>query len=317
MLRLYRGLITLLICFAVLISGCSDKRPETTLQVGTNLWPGYEPLHLAQSLEYFQARNIRAVVFPSASEVIRAFRNRVVSVAALTLDEALLLEASGIDIAVIHITDISHGADVMLSNPQISSMAQLQGKRVGLESTALGAYVLTRALEINHLKVSDVELVDLDVSEHEQAFVRGEVDAVVSFEPVKTKLLNRGAKVIFDSTQIPGEVVDVLVVRRESLETDAEQLKALIDGWYQALDYLHSYPEKSAAISGRHLGISAQEFLDSLSGLDIPERERNRRLLKQGELQQTAEKLQQVMLEHQLINGPEMGLNDLMDARFQ
>lgn len=61
------------------------------LRLGTNVWPGYEPLYLAAEHEAWPSRfNVRMVEYPSATEVLRAFRNRALEAAALTLDEVLL-----------------------------------------------------------------------------------------------------------------------------------------------------------------------------------------------------------------------------------
>ena len=61
----------------------------------------------------------------------------------------------------------------------------------------------------------DIKIVFLGVSEHERAFKNGKVDAVVTFGSARTKLLAAGAKQLFDSSQIPGEIVDVLIVSED------------------------------------------------------------------------------------------------------
>ncbi len=72
-----------------------------SLSVGTNVWPGYEPLYLARSLGLYGQAPIRLVEYASATQVIRAFRNGAIDVAALTLDEVLLLRESRLDARVI------------------------------------------------------------------------------------------------------------------------------------------------------------------------------------------------------------------------
>ena len=84
------------------------------------------------------------------------------------------------------VTDISNGADVILAKPEIQSLKDLKGRRVGVDSTALGAFVITRALGQVGLSPKDIEIVSLGVSEQERAFKQGIVDAVVTFEPVRS-----------------------------------------------------------------------------------------------------------------------------------
>lgn len=80
-----------LISFLRLISiiGC-EPRLHNILKVGTNLWPGYESLYLAQNLGFFDNKAIKLIEMPSATEVAHAFRNKTLDIAALTLDESLV-----------------------------------------------------------------------------------------------------------------------------------------------------------------------------------------------------------------------------------
>jgi ABC-type nitrate/sulfonate/bicarbonate transport system substrate-binding protein len=176
-------------------------------RIAANIWPGYEPLHLAAKLGYFAPLPVTVHEMPSSSASLHAFRNRTVDAAALTLDETLLLAQDGIDLRIILILDVSNGADVLMARPEITQPADLRGRRIGVENTALGAYVLSRALEQAGLLPTEVQVVSLTVDRHEEAYLTGEVDAVVTFEPVRTKLLDRGARILFDSRRLPDEIL--------------------------------------------------------------------------------------------------------------
>ena len=246
------------------------------VRVGANVWPGYEPLYLARSLGFFSPDDIRLVEFPSASEVIRAFRNGQLDAAALTLDEALVLRQSSIPIKIILVMDVSDGGDVILAKPEIKDFSGLKGKRVAVESTALGAYVLSRALEIHGMALSGVQVVRMDVDTHERAYMDGRVDAVITFEPVRTRLLNKGAREIFSSKQLPGEIVDVLVIKDSPDSLPQEKLRALIRGWFAAVDRIRTHPEESARTMARRLGIGEKEVLASYQGIRLASKEQNR-----------------------------------------
>lgn len=241
--------------------------------------------------------------YPSASEVIRAFRNRSLEAAALTLDEALLLQQDGIPVSVILVMDISDGGDVIMARKDVANMVALKGKRVAVESGALGAYVIARALELHGLKLAEIEVRHLDVSAHEAAYRDGEVDAVVTFEPVRTQLLNQGAHEIFSSREMPGEIVDVLVVHNAMLE-QPQRLQSLVKGWFSALDHLKNQPQSAAGIIAKRLGVTPQEALDSYQGLQLPSRQENQQLLSDsGSLHVTVERLGATMRENALLRG--------------
>lgn len=265
----------LLLLLLLLNLGCTPQ-PKPPLLVGTNLWPGYEPLYLARDLGWVPKTDVHYIEYGSSTEVMRAFRNGVIDAAALTLDEALLLAQYIPDIRIVLVLDTSRGGDAILAGSQLQSLTDLRGRRVGVESTAVGAYALARALELNHMTPADIIPVSLPMGEHEQAYLRGEVDAVVSCEPVRSKLIAQGAQVLFDSRQIPDEIIDVLVVRPDRMSTHREHLALLIRGWFKALTRIHSRPREVAAGLGAREGLTGEEFLGALRGLNFPSLEENR-----------------------------------------
>jgi NitT/TauT family transport system substrate-binding protein len=195
------------------------------------------------------------------------------------MDEALLLAQYHPDFSILLIMDYSHGGDVILARPPIDSLEGIRGKRVGLENTALGSYVISRALEIAGLSREEIKVVPLLVDEHERAYDKQKVDAVVTFEPVRTKLLAKGANQIFDSSNIPKEIVDILIVRNRFLEAQPQSVRRLLKGWFAALDKLSRTPDEAHDIIARRLAISRQETKDSYTGLLLPDLDENKAML--------------------------------------
>ncbi len=285
-------------------TGCTPE-PAPPLRVGTNVWPGYEPLYLARELGYYDGQPVKLVEYPNSTEVMRAYRNGVLEAAALTLDEVLMLAEKGLELRIVLIMDISHGSDVVIGRPGLEDIHGLKGKRVGVENTALGAYVLTRTLDTAGFALTDIEVVPLGVNEHEEAFTAGTVDAVVTFDPVRTKLLAKGGRQLFDSSEIPGEIVDVLAVNKQVLETRPEDVQRLLRGWFRALAYHQAQPRDAAQRMGAREHLSAEEFASALEGLRIPDRELNLEMLG-GEaptLLPAAQRLAEVMIDRGLFQG--------------
>lgn len=263
-----KGGILLLAILYLFLAGCQDvsQRP---LKVATNQWPGYEPLYLARYLDAFHS-DIEVVQLASTTDVMRALRNGSVEVAAMTLDEALLLGSQGEPLSVLMAMDFSNGADVVMAWPEIKSLADIRGKRVGVESTALGAIMLAAALDQAGLTLADVELVDLPSDQHADALLRHKVDVIVTFEPVRTLLRKAGAVVLFDSSAVPELIVDVLVVRREVLESRDEQLQDLVRGYYEARSYMITHPAEAHAFIARRLQLTSLELQHAFAGLRLP-----------------------------------------------
>ena len=292
--------------FLVLLTcgGCTPE-PTPVLRVGTNVWPGYEPLYLARHLGYFN-HAVRLVEYSSATQVISAYRNGAIEAAALTLDELLLLAQHGQDPRVVLVMDVSHGGDAILGRSELRSLSDLKGRRVGVEGTATGAYLLSRALETNDLTRADVVIVPLQVDEHERAFKEGRVDAVVTFEPVRSKMLAAGARELFNSAQIPGEIVDVLVVRGELSERNRRAADMLLRGWFRALEYLGQHPREAAALIAKRMQINPDQVLVSYQGLRLPSQADNRTLLagNSPQLIPVVQRLAAVMTDQKLLQRP-------------
>lgn len=283
------------------VVGCG--RGKVPIRVGTNIWPGYEPLYLAQSLGYYDGGRIQLVEFPSATEVVRAYRNRAIEVAALTLDEAISMAETLPDQRVMLVCDFSNGADVIVARPGFRSMLELRGRRIGLESGALGAYVLMRGLALAGMEAREVTPVPLPLEDHESAYGRGLVDAVVTFEPHRSKLLGLGGRVVFDSSRIPREIVDVLVVRPEVAGSATESLGELGRGWFRALGYLREHPGDSAVRLAPRERVSPEVFRSLLSGIEFPSRQENLVMLDGAHplLAGSLETLSRLMLSQKLI----------------
>ena len=297
------GLYSLFIFSMLLFVTSCGQDNSKLMRIGTNIWPGYEPLYVAREKGWLESGNVKLIEYPSASEVIRALRNKTLEAASLTLDEVIQLSESNIPLKIVLIHDISAGADVIVAKSGISSMQGLKGKRVGVEAGALGAYMITRALEMHGMDLADVEIVNMDVNRHERAFIEGQVDAVVTFEPVRSKLLKQGGKEIFSSNEIPGEVVDVLVVHKDYLEQNRANVKKVIDIWFDALDYKQQEPEEFARVSSQRLKINVQDVMNSYAGLHLPDRLENLKLMsgEDSRLQQSLLEIRRVLQQYGLV----------------
>lgn len=284
------------------LSGCM-RQPETALRIGTNVWIGSEPLYLARELGRLDPAAVQLVEYPSASEVLRAFRNQAIDGMVISLDELFGLAADGFQPRIILVVDVSHGADVVVGRRGMRTMSDLKGKSVAVESSALGAFVLSRALAVNGMQASDVNVVHLESNEQTGAFERGQVDGAVTFDPYRAQFLQAGARTLFDSAQIPGEIVDLLAVRASAIDKEPKAIQALLAGWFDAIDYMTRNPKDAARQMGIRQQTSGEQFLAAQKGLHVPSREENLRMLggTTPELAVTGRRLMSLMVEAKLL----------------
>lgn len=299
---IYQLRIVIVAILTTLIICTCSQIPQPPLRIGTLLWPGYEPLHLASELGYFGSSTVQLVEYSLDVEQNRAFRNGEIDIIASTMSEALTLAESNRNLRSLLVLDVSDGADAIIAQPDINNAEQLQGRRIAIEPSPLSVFMLTRTLETADLTWEDVEIVQMEVQDQPTAFTRGNIDAMVTYEPVRSKLLANGANLIFDSSQIPGEIVDVLVGHKKLLNSHPQQMKVLVQGWFRALNYIQKYPEDAARRMAKRQGISTEQFLQSLEGLRFVSPRENQQWLSKSDPQlfNGAKRLAQFLVEKEL-----------------
>lgn len=296
-------LLGVLMLGALSIAACGQERP---LRVGANPWPGYLGLYHAREQDLLDPLQVRLVDFDSAEDVMRALRNQAIDAAAVTLDEALQLLESGYPVAIVMAFDISSGADALIGHQPEASLEDLHGKRIGVETSALGAYMLARILEKAGLEVGDVDVLHMPLADHSAAFTSGRVDYVVTFEPQRSRLLERGGHVIFSSADLPGEIVDVLVVGTDTLQAKAGMIRHLVDAYFNGLDSMLADPEAAAENLAGRTGLRPEQVVESWELMSLTRRDDNLRLLGGGQpaLVSTLERLENVMIGSGLLRAP-------------
>jgi NitT/TauT family transport system substrate-binding protein len=206
---------------------------------------------------------------------------------------------------VVLVLDASHGADCLVARPEVKTVADLKGLRVASEDMLLPTYMLHRALEQVGLRGEDIRRSFHNPDEQEAVFRRGEAEAVVSYEPYCQRLVAAGAHTLFDSARIPGEIIDVLVVRESYLQAHPERVDALVRGWFAALAHFQAHPSEDARRMAPRLALDEAQVLESMKGVRFPDPAEQRTLLggSQPRLRETMDRLAAIMVEQQLLPG--------------
>jgi NitT/TauT family transport system substrate-binding protein len=258
--------------FAMLACGC-DRAPQRELRLAINPWPGYEFLYLAKEKGFLAEENlnVRLLEYASLSDCRVAFESGQVDAMACSLIEVLQArENSHRTAKIILATDFSDGADVILGRANFASLPALKGHRVGLELGSLGGFMLGRALELQGMKLSDVELVSCTPDTLEAALANGDIDAAVTYPPASVHLEAGGQMHrLFSSAEIPGEVVDVVAVDAPVLERDPELPARFSRAQQRAQEYSRAHPQEAYTLMGRREAISAAEFEQALKGIHL------------------------------------------------
>ncbi|WP_332671402.1 ABC transporter substrate-binding protein [Aromatoleum sp.] len=262
----------------VVLAGCG-KPVAYPLAVGVNPWIGYDPLVLARERALVDPAQVKVVELSSSSQIVRNLHNGVLDAAALSLDEALRLAHDGAAIRIVAVLGASAGGDAVLVRPTITTLSQLKGKRIGVEQSAGGALVLARLLQAAGLSHDEVSLLRIEASLQEGALRAGWIDAVVTFEPTKSRLQAEGYRVLFDSTEMPDELIGVMVVRTAALAQRPDDVVALLAGWERGVEALLAAPAAAAGLLAPGANLDPETYLASLQGLKFETLEHSAQLL--------------------------------------
>lgn len=296
----------LLFGLAAGLGGCTRTSPPLT--VAYYPWGGYAPLQLVHSLGWLGPTHFQALDTGSATGSVAALRNGQAQAAALTLDELLQARAQGLPLQLVALLDLSVGADVVLGRPELQNLIDLKGRRLGLETGAVGQLMAVHALRSVGLSAADVQLVPLPYDQHLAAWQAGQVDALVTFEPAASRLLRLGARRLFDSRQLPNDllIADVLAVHRDALPQQSLHLSELLRALFRAQHHFHSMTLDAQYRLAPWLGLPPDQVLTAFKGVRLTKWAENRQQLfgQPAPLAQAADRLNRFMASQGLLPRP-------------
>ena len=183
---------------------------------------------------------------------IEAYVAGKVDAGVMTNMEALDMPAkSGVDTTVLVVGDYSNGNDALLVRG-ISDVKGLKGTEVYLVELSVSHYLLARALEMHGVRESELKVVNTSDSDIAPAFIANKSQkAVVTWNPMVMSIEQTpGVTKIFDSSKIPGEILDLLVVNTKVLGDDPRVAEALVGAWYEVMNLMSQRgPEADKAMT--------------------------------------------------------------------
>lgn len=315
--------ITTVSCRGQTTATGQSSSQSSPLRIGMNLWAGFMPWKVAQEKDFFKANNLNAEVtwFPVLSDQLTAFNAGKVDVAGMTMSDFLSGLAGGVKTKILAVTDISLGADAILVAPSINSLKDLSGKRASVEIGTVGHMLFLKALEQGGVPKNQVEIVNQAADAATAALIAGRTDAIYSYEPFVSQAIQSGkGKVIFSSKNIPGIIPDPLVIHERVLEEQPEAVQALLQVWYQTLDYRKTHADEVLPIEAKQAGVSLEEYKTVLKGFKWLTPEECLKGFQPGNTMESVLYASQViadfMLQQKLITSKPDSIEPYIDSQF-
>jgi NitT/TauT family transport system substrate-binding protein len=176
------------------------------------------------------------------------------------MDALTIPAAGGVDSTALIVGDFSNGNDgVVLKGTD--NFADIKGQNVNLVELSVSHYLLARGLETVGLKEADVKVVNTSDADMVAVYGANSTTSVVTWNPLLSEIESMpDSHKVFDSSKIPGEIIDLLVINTDTLKANPNLGKALVGAWYEIMGLMSADDEK---------GKAARTYMADASGTDL------------------------------------------------
>lgn len=267
-----------------LFTGCGGSNDEKTSQstgesktsgkydgkvtLAMTSWVGYAPLLIAKEKGYFEKYGVDMEIIQSdsGSDKRSALQAGEIQGYPAATSSVMMTAAAGVNVKQVCGIDYSNGSDGIVAKNDIKSISDLKGKTVALDqSGSASLFFFQYVLSKYNMTLDDVTVVDMASSDAGAAFVAGQVDAAVTWEPY----LSKGAATKFghklvDSSEYNEAIAETLLMDADFTEKYPETVKGIVQAWYDALDYIKENKEDSYKIMGDGIGQSVSDVEENI-----------------------------------------------------
>jgi NitT/TauT family transport system substrate-binding protein len=272
---------------------------QTKVSIAISGWTGFAPLTLAKEAGIFAKNGLDVTIkkIPQASRHL-AIASGDVQCAATTVETWVVWNANGVATTQIFQLDKSYGADGMAVRNDVASIKDLKGKTVAASAPGTAPYfTLAWFLKKNGLSVKDVTVVNLEPAAAAQAFVAGQNDVAMTYEPYLSTIRaapDKG-KIIATTLDYP-MIMDTFGCTPKFLAESPKAAKALADSYFEAVAMIGTDQAKAYEIMGADVKQSGEQFGNSAKYLRWQDKAANQKFFA-GELQAFSKEAADLLLE--------------------
>ena len=290
---------------------------QTKVSIAISGWTGCAPLTLAKEAGIFAKNGLDVTI----KKILQASRHLAIAsgdvqCAATTVETWVVWNANGVATTQIFQLDKSYGADGMVVRNNIASVKDVKGKQVAASAPGTAPYfTLAWFLKKNGLSVKDVTVVNLEPGPAAQAFVAGQNDAAMTYEPYLSTVRSapQAGKIIATTLDYP-MIMDTFGCTPKFLADNPKAAQALTDSYFEAVAMIQKDPNKSYEIMGADVKQTGEQFGGSAKYLRWQDKVANQKFFN-GELQQFSKEAGELLKEIGIIKSiPDV--TTLYDTQF-
>lgn len=237
---------------------------DTEITVGHDWWVGYSGVFVAEDQGFFkdEGLDVTLQMFASPSEALPPLIAGHVDIGMTTLHNLLLVAGTqGQPFRVGYFLDASNGADAIIAQSDFSSLADLEGHKIAVNIGDLNHMFLIVALEDVGMTEEDVDLVNMAPDAAGAAYMAGNVDAAVTWEPWLTRARQAGGNIVYSTAEPAAQnlILNGIVATETFIEENPGVFESYIRAVARGVAWMQEHPDEAYEIVGRKLEVSADD----------------------------------------------------------
>lgn len=278
--------------------GSDQGKLGRPLKVAINQWPGFSPGLVANNGLSANKNSINwkdynllveYTIMDDPIAMSKAYASGEFDVIWATIDSAATslggLKKGGIPSKVFMQVDWSRGGDAIIAARGINNIEDLKGKTVALITQSPSEFLLQYGLRNSSLDETEQKailsrMVANDLPDQVvAAFAAGKVDAIVTWEPNISAVLNsaegrqRGAHVILSTETIANAIGDVFMAKSEFIQQNPAVVQAFAEAWFSGAKQVNRDTQGAAEVVMANLpmfkSLGRNQTLDTFAKVKI------------------------------------------------
>ena len=302
--------------FAALVSAPAAAQ-GTKVAIAISGWTGFAPLTLAKEAGIYARNGLDVTIkkIPQASRHL-AIASGDVQCAATTVETWIVWNANGVATTELFQLDKSYGADGMVVRNSVNAIKDVKGKTIAASAPGTAPYfTLAWFLKKNGLTVKDVTVVNMEPGPAAQAFLAGQNDAAMTYEPYLSAVREKpdAGKIIATTLDYP-MIMDTFGCTPKFVAENEAAVKALVKSYFDALEMIKGEQAKAYEIMGADVKQTGEQFGNSAKYLRWQDKQANQKFFA-SEFQSFNKEAAELLLELGIIKAiPDLA--KIVDTRF-
>jgi NitT/TauT family transport system substrate-binding protein len=313
------------------LAGCEPESKSASGSETTNLpikiakayWPGTFWVEIAHHKEWFKEAGLSVELIDTATDYVGSLTDMVegkMDANNFSLFDLMTFNAAGSDLVMVINSDNSNGAEAILANLDIDTLRDLRGKNIGVGKGTYLEYIVIEALATQGVDISRVKLIDILSENAANELDEGNLDALITYEPVVSVVLAAGnSHKLFDTSEIPGISPNGLTFHRSFIEQRPADVQAFVNVWHKSTQFLQQNPAEAFGIIAQIYGDTpgqVQSFVQMDKILDLRENITSHSFGSGFDsLHGTARKINNFLIENG-VTDTQMDSTEFIDSRF-